>query len=107
MERSMRHVGAPRTASLVIVVACLSGGCGAGGSPSTFGSGGTMTTGTAGTSTGSGSGTSGTGTSSTSTGGVIMTGGRDAASGAGGGLLGDAACVSTAIRGDQRPVTLY
>jgi hypothetical protein len=66
-----------------------------------------MTTGTAGTSTGSGSGTSGTGTSSTSTGGVIMTGGRDAASGAGGGLLGDAACVSTAIRGDQRPVTLY
>src|SRR5437764_15290315 len=97
----MRYLGAKATVFLCILGASWVGGCGGGGSPSVFGASGT---GTAGTPTGTGTG-AGAGTSST-TGGMIITA-PDAATGGGGGLLGDAACVSTAIRGDQRPVTLY
>ena len=88
---------------LVGAVASLVGGCGGGGTSSVFG----QSTGTAGTQTGSGAGT-GTGAGTTGPGSVIVPGGSDAGTASGGGVsIGDAACVNTAIRGDQRPVTLY
>jgi len=103
----MNLLGASTIALLSMVAASSVGGCGNGSdTASVFG--GTQTGGTTG---GSGTGTgSSTGTGSiagTTGGGVIAPGGNDAATTGGGGLLGDAACVNTAIRGDQRPVSLY
>jgi len=105
----MKYLGATATAFLAIAVASFVGGCGGGDTASVFGPG----EATGGTQTGAGGGTgasssTGTGTTSTTTG-IIGTGTPppDAGGAGGGGALGDAACVNTAIRGDQRPVTLY
>src|SRR5262245_39280960 len=101
----MRYLNATATSVWFMAVASLIGGCGGGGS-SVFGQGNSGT----GTLTGTGTGTAaGTGTGTAGSGGVIVptTGTGSGAGTTTGGALGDAACVSNAIRGDQRPATLY
>jgi hypothetical protein len=105
----MRFAGASMIWCLSLAGGCLLGACGGKEGASVFGS--NTTTGGAKGPGGGASSPSGTGSGASSTTGgtgapIITTHPPDDGS-SGGSLLGDAACVNTAIRGEQRPITLY